>query len=254
MIEQKFKILIVEDELLIAKDIAARLHQVGYEICGIADNYNTALSMFNEHSPNMVLLDINIKGDKNGIDIAAEINNILPTPFIFITAQIDSKTLQKAKNTFPSAYLVKPFTTAHLVVSIDLALHNFAFQKKEFTAKESESNETDENGTIMVKQHYLFVKSEQTYVRINENNILMLEAQDNYVKIYTLEKSYTIRCTINKAIEKMKQDNFIRVHRSFCININKITKFNGNEITIEHLIVPLGRNYRDEFIKNFELK
>ena len=80
MIEQKFNILIVEDERLVAKDISARLKQKGYDIVGIADNYETALTLFNTHLPDLVLLDINIKGDKNGIDIALQINQTRPTP------------------------------------------------------------------------------------------------------------------------------------------------------------------------------
>ena len=254
MIEQKFNILIVEDERLVANDIAARLKHVGYNISGIADNYNAAIALFNEHSPDLVLLDINIKGSKNGIDIATAINDTTPTPFIFVTAQTDADTLQKAKNTFPSAYLVKPFSTAHLTVSIDLALHNFAFLKNETTAKSISNSKIEVDDNIIIKQNYIFIKDGQTYIKLDQNDILMLEAQNNYVKIITIEKEYLIRCTINKAIDKMKQSNFIRVHRSFCININRVTKFNGNEITVENTIVPVGRNYKEDFIKSFELR
>lgn len=251
MSEQKFKILIVEDERLVAKDIAARLNQNGYDIVGIADSFETAITLFNEYLPDLVLLDINIKGDKNGIDIATQINNTLPTPFIFVTAQTDADTLEKAKNTFPSAYLVKPFTTAHLSVSIDLALHNFAFQKKN-----SEVNELPEDcdETFYTKQNFMFVKDGNCYVKINQNEVSVIESEGNYIKIYTPEKNYLIRCTISNAVEKMKQSYIIRVHRSFCVNVNKVTKFSENEITIENRIVPIGRNYREDFIKNFDLE
>lgn len=254
MIEQKFNILIVEDERLVANDIAARLKHAGYNISGIADNYDTAMLMFTKFLPDLVLLDISLKGEKNGINIAEDINNSTRTPFIFITAQTDADTLQKVKNTFPSAFLVKPFTTAHLTVSIDLALHNFAYQKKEITTQQSKNDKIEEEDTLYLKQNFIFIKDGQSYVKIDQNEVMMFEAQDNYVKIYTLEKSYIIRCTINKAIDKMKQSYFIRVHRSFCVNIKKVTKFNGNEITVENLKVPLGRNYKEDFIKNFELR
>lgn len=251
MSEQKFKILIVEDERLVAKDIAARLNQNGYEIAGIADNYKTAIALFNEHLPDLVLLDINIKGDKNGIDIATQINNTLPTPFIFVTAQTDADTLEKAKNTFPSAYLVKPFTTAHLSVSIDLALHNFAYQKKN-SDDDNLQEECDE--TLYTKQDFMFVKDSNCYVKINKNEVSIIESDGNYIKIYTPEKKYLIRCTISNVIEKMKQPYFVRVHRSFCVNVNKVSKFTENEITIENRIVPIGRNYKESFIQNFDLE
>ena len=254
MKEQKFNILIVEDEKLVANDIAARLKHAGYHISGIADNYITAIALFNVYLPDLVLLDINIKGDKNGIHIAAEINNTLPTPFIFITAHTDSDTLQKAKNTFPSAYLVKPFTTAHLSVSIDLALHNFAYQKK--TIKQdvptAELEEQEEN--LYLKQDFIFIKDGQNYIKIKQDDVLVLEAQDNYVKIHTSTRCFLIRCTLNKSIEKFKQPNFIRVHRSFYINLDRIVNFTEQEVTVDQIIVPIGRNYKEEFIKRFELK
>lgn len=251
MIEQQFKILIVEDERLVARDISERLKQKGYHITGIADNYKVAIELFNEHLPDLVLLDINIKGDKNGIDIAMQINQTKPTPFIFITAQTDAETLQKAKDTFPSAYLVKPFTTTHLAVSIDLALHNFSYQKKTAFATDLESQK---DGNLYTKQDFVFVKDSNCYVKINQNDVYMIESEGNYVKIHTLEKRYLIRCTLSKAIEKMNQPYFMRVHRSYCVNINKITKFNEQEITLEHQKVPVGRNYKEDFIKNFDLK
>jgi DNA-binding LytR/AlgR family response regulator len=251
MSEQKFKILIIEDERLVAKDIAARLTQNGYLIADIADNYETAMTLFNEHLPDLVLLDINIKGDKNGIDIATQINNTLPTPFIFVTAQTDADTLQKAKNTFPSAYLVKPFTTAHLLVSIDLALHNFAFQKKNTDTQESQD---DSNETLYTKQNFVFIKDSNCYIKINQNEVSIIESEGNYVKIHTPAKKYLIRCTISNAIEKMKQPYFVRVHRSYCVNINKVTKFSENEISIDEVKVPIGRNYKENFIKNFDLE
>lgn len=256
MIEQKFNILIVEDERLVAKDIAARLLQAGYAIAGIADNFDTAMELFSAHSPDLVLLDINIKGNKNGIDIAAEINQATPTPFIFITAQTDAETLQNAKNTFPSAYLVKPFTTNHLIVSIDLALHNFAFQKKgtEENTNSLKTEEDEEQENIYHKQDFIFIKEGITYIKINRNEVLLLESEGNYVKIHTTEKRYLIRCTINKAIEKMNQSYFVRVHRSFCVNVNRVTKFDEHEITLENIQVPIGRNYREDFIKHFDLQ
>lgn len=251
MSEQKFKVLIIEDERLVAKDIAARLIQNGYAIVGIADNYDAAIELFNAHLPDLVLLDINIKGNKDGIEIASKINSTLPTPFIFVTAQTDAETLQKAKDTFPSAYLVKPFTTAHLTVSIDLALHNFAFQKKEINSNDLED---ETSGTLYTKQNYVFIKDSNCYIKINQDEVYLIESEGNYVKIYTPEKKYLIRCTISGAIEKLKQPYFVRVHRSFCVNINKITKFNEHEITLEKIKVPIGRNYKESFIKNFDLQ
>lgn len=252
MENQKFDILIVEDEGLVAKDIAARLIQFGYHICGIADNYQTAVELFTSQKPDLVLLDINLKGEKNGVNIAQKINEILPTPFIFITAQTDADTLEQAKSTFPSAYLVKPFSTNHLTVSIDLALHNFAYQK--FGATVGSSNNIEEQENLYLKQDAVFIKDSNTYVKIKQEEVLFLESEGNYIRIQTLQKRFLIRCTLGRAIEKMQKPFFIRVHRSYCVNINKITKFNEQELYVADFKIPIGRNYKDDFIKYFDLK
>ena len=252
MPNKQFTILIVEDEGLVALDLSARLQQAGYFIAGIADNYNEAILLFKTKLPDLVLLDITIKGNKTGIDIATEINKILPTPFIFVTAHTDADTLQKAKNTFPASYLVKPFTTSHLLIAIELSLHNFAYQKNIDSLDVANLNGAEDD--IYQKQDAIFIKDGHTFIKLHHSQINFLETDDNYVKIATTEKLYLIRCTMAKAIEKLKRDFYVRVHRSFCVNINKVDRFNEHEITIEKHTIPIGRNYKDEFIKRFELK
>ena len=111
----------------------------------------------------------------------------------------------------------------------------------------------EEDETICLNQDFIFIKDAHTYIKIDQKEVLMIESQGNYVKIYTTEKNYLIRCTINNAIEKMKQPYFVRVHRSFCVNINKITKFDEHEISLGKVRVPIGRNYREDFVKRFDL-
>ncbi len=252
MNQEKFSILIVEDEGIVAADLAARLSQTGYTIAGIADNYEEAIDVFKTKLPDLVLLDITIKGNKTGIDIAATINTMLPTPFIFVTAHADVDTLQKAKNTFPASYLLKPFTTSHLHVAVELALHNFAYQKTVGNTNPMVLNNAEDD--IYLKQDYLFIKEGQTFIKLNQQDIGYLESQDNYVRFYTASKSYLVRCTLSKAIEKLKQNFMVRTHRSFCVNIHKVNSFTEHEVSIFNTDLPIGRNYKDEFISRFELK
>ena len=252
MTNELFTIQIVEDEGVVAADLAERLKQTGYAIAGIADNYDDAVELFKKKLPDLVLIDITIKGKKNGIDVATEINKILPTPFIFVTAHTDADTLEKAKNTFPASYLVKPFTSSHLLVSVELALHNFAYQKTLATANPSALNDAEDD--IYLKQNFVFIKEGHKFIKLKQADIIYMEAQDNYVKLFTGQKNYLIRCTISKAQEKMKADYFVRIHRSYCININKVDSFTEHEVMINEIKIPIGRNYKDEFVNRFELK
>ena len=208
--------------------------------------------MFKIKSPDLVLLDITLKGKGSGIDIATEIHKILPTPFIFVTAHTDADTLGKAKNTFPASYLVKPFTTSNLLVSVELALHNFAYQKTLATANPSALNDAEDD--IYLKQGFVFIKEGQKFIKLQQADIIYMEAQDNYVKFFTSQKNYLIRCAISKAQEKMTADYFVRIHRSFCININKVDSFTEHEVMVNEIKIPIGRNYKDEFISRFELR
>ena len=252
MPNELFSILIVEDEGLVAKDLAARLMQTGYNIAGIADNYNDAIDLFKIELPDLVLLDITLKGKKTGIDIATEINNILPTPFIFVTAHTDADTLGKAKNTFPASYMVKPFTTSHLLISIELALHNFAYQKT--IAADNPEAITNDEEQLYLKQDFIFIKDGNTFIKLHQADVVYMEAKDNYVKLFTQEKSYLIRCTLARIIDKMKKHFFVRIHRSFCINIDKVDSFTEHEVSVNDSKIPIGRNYKEEFINRFHLR
>lgn len=252
MNKHSFNILIVEDEGIVAADLAARLTHTGYNIIGIADNYEEAIELFTQYNPDLVLLDITIKGNKTGIDVATEINRLTPTPFIFITAHVDAITLEKAKNTFPSAYLVKPFTTSHLLVSVELAIHNFAYQKKGLLAETALPQNQDEE--LYPKQAYLFIKEGCTFVKLHQHDITYIEAQDNYIRIYTAQKHYIVRCTLAKAMERVNMSFIIRVHRSFCVNINAVDGFTEQNILISNITIPIGRNYKADFIQQFEIR
>jgi two-component system, response regulator PdtaR len=115
------RILIVEDEPLIAEDIAdlCRLH--GYEVCGTAFTAGRALNMIESCRPDLVLLDINLEDTVNGLEIAAHLREKYAIPFIFLTSYADKNTLAKAGKTSPLGYIVKPFNKEQLYSTIEIA-------------------------------------------------------------------------------------------------------------------------------------
>lgn len=119
----KNKILIVEDEGVVALDLQDRLESLGYTIIGSADTAKSALKLAAKYSPDLVLMDIVLKGEKDGIDAARQIHDLFGIPVVFITAYADEKTLLRAKNSYPYGYIVKPFTTQMLHSNIEMAIH-----------------------------------------------------------------------------------------------------------------------------------
>lgn len=120
------QVLIVEDEPLIAEDICEHLSNVDYSVLAIAYNKSQALMALEQQTPDMILLDINLGGNLDGIEIAHLINQKYQAPFIFLTSYAHKSILDQAKVTRPMGYIVKPFTEKDLFSSIEIALYNFS--------------------------------------------------------------------------------------------------------------------------------
>ena len=124
------KIFILEDEALIAAEIESTLELLGYEVIGKARNGDKAIDFFTRLKPDLALLDINIKGSKNGIEVAHIIKEKYSFPYVFLTSFSDSLTLEKVKPTMPYGYIIKPFTDQDLKTNIELALFKFEQENK----------------------------------------------------------------------------------------------------------------------------
>ena len=120
--EKAIKILIVEDELLIAKNLSHKLQKLGYEIADIVSCGADAIQRAGEIKPDLILMDIVIKGDLDGIETAAIINQVFDIPIIYTTAYADDETLQRAENTGSYGYLLKPFKEREVHATIKMAL------------------------------------------------------------------------------------------------------------------------------------
>jgi two-component system, response regulator PdtaR len=116
-------ILIVEDEGIVAQEIKSRLEKSGYTVCALAHDGNTAITHAGEMRPDLVLMDIRLKGAMDGIEAAGLIRDRYRIPVVYLTAYTDRATLERAKIMEPFGYVVKPFETRSLIVSIEIAIH-----------------------------------------------------------------------------------------------------------------------------------
>ena len=116
------KILIVEDEFVIAHDLRNILTRLGYEVIGIALSEAKAVPLLEQQTPDLVLLDIQLKGNKTGIDIAHLLNDRYQVPFVFVTSFSDQQTIAQVKDTRPFGYLLKPFKPEQIYAAVEIAL------------------------------------------------------------------------------------------------------------------------------------
>ncbi len=126
-----YKILIVEDEVLIAEDLHDVLIDLGYDVAGICYDSESALDAIYRGRPDMVLLDINIRGTRDGIEVAEIINEKYQIPFVYLSSLSDRDTLSRAKVTRPRGYLVKPFKDRDLMTTIETAIFNHTSDLKQ---------------------------------------------------------------------------------------------------------------------------
>lgn len=135
------RILIVEDEPAIAQDISIILSSKGYNVVGIAHSSTKAMDYLTNRKPDLALLDISIKGDKDGIDIADIINQKHQIPFIYLTSFADQDTINRVKSTAPYGYIVKPFKDSDLAPAIEVAMLRKASETHKFAPVEKINRE-----------------------------------------------------------------------------------------------------------------
>jgi CheY-like chemotaxis protein len=127
---EKIRILIVEDESLVAEDLREMLQGFGYEVSGIADTGETAIALVDEQSPNLVLMDINLASAMDGITTGGEIRSRWGIPIIYVTAFATQTIINRAKKTNPSGYILKPFNERQIQTAIEIALYNYVLEQQ----------------------------------------------------------------------------------------------------------------------------
>lgn len=128
--DKKTRLLIVEDERIVAMDLRQRLERFGYEVVDIAASGKKAVELVEEHHPDMVLMDIRIQGDMDGIQTAGMLRDRFDMPHIYITAHRDDETIGRAKHTEPFGYLLKPFNDREIQTTIEMAVHKHEMSLK----------------------------------------------------------------------------------------------------------------------------
>jgi len=237
----KVKILVVEDEILIADNMCDTLNELGYETLESAMNYTEAIATINEELPDIAILDIHLSGRRSGIDIAQQINEKYDFPFIFLTSFSDSETVSEAKKHNPSAFLIKPFSKEELYTSIEIALSNFSKKIGQVI---------DEN--LIIKES-IFIKEKGAYHKIIFEDILFIKSDHVYMEINMVDKKkYTIRGSLSEVLSKL-DDKFIRVHRSFIINTNYLQQIDQSSLKIGNVLIPIGKKYRQTILEKLNI-
>jgi two-component system, LytTR family, response regulator LytT len=247
----KVKILIVEDESIVAKDIQNSLKKLGYQISAVVNSGDKAINEVEENRPDIVLMDIMLKGKITGIEAAKEIKDRFSLPVIFLTAYADDNTLNKAKITEPYGYIIKPFKEKELQKTIEMALYKY--EKDEELRRERDLyHSLIENKE---SKDSIFVRADYRLNKINFDDIYFVEALKDYVVINISDNSFTTHTTMKEMVRILPAKDFVRIHRSFIVNLNKIFSIKYPDLVIEGKmkVLPIGGLYRKELYSRLNL-
>ncbi|WP_310379796.1 response regulator [Flavobacterium sp.] len=239
-------ILIVEDEMIIAANISLQLTHLGYEVTGIIPRAEEVLPIIREHTPDILLMDINLKGDLDGIEVVQLIQKEYKIPVIYLTANSDEAHFNRAKTTNPYAFISKPFKKLDLQRAIELTFARIQEEQKREKNFESESVEP------FILSDCIFVRSHDKMVKVNINDILYIEAERNYCKIHCKDKEHLMVMTLKDIEEKLTTNTLKRIHRSFIVNLSHIDEIATSHVVIAKKAIPLSADLKRELLQHIQ--
>jgi DNA-binding LytR/AlgR family response regulator len=219
----KINILIIEDDVVIAHHIKSALEESGHQIIGIARSHAEAIVALERQTPELILIDILLKHSAlDGVEIAHEIAKNYMIPFVFLTANEETPTFERAKATNPAAYLIKPFRNQELVFQVELAYNHYLV------------NKGLENNPSRAENVYL--SYDNGYQKIAKNDVLFLKANGSYVDVYvkSLKTPYLFTMNMGHLFQYFTTPNFYQISRSYIVNLDYLDWFDAEFLTLNH--------------------
>lgn len=213
------KILVIDDEVLIAELIKSYLVSFGFSEIYLAHTKKTAIEAIDHIHPDLVLLDLHLLNPKDGLDIAKRIDENGGLPYIFITANADMFIIQEAIHTRASGYITKPVKKSDLFAAIQIAL---------------KSNNQPETSFLVIREN-------NTNVKIGYDDILYIESNSNYIYIYTRTQKLVTRQSLEWAEKELPGNQFMRIHRSYMVNIRAVQRAHTRSVFIGEVEIPISR-------------
>ena len=241
------KILIVEDDPGYAIELRMLVDELGYEVQALVDNAEDFFKILEKEKPDLVLMDIKIKGELSGLEIAKQIED-KDINTIFITSFDDKTMFEEAKTIKNFGYIVKPFNHLTLESAIEVALMNSA--ENNDLIEESPDWKED----LILKNH-VFIKKTNRLEKVAINDIKFVEADGNYCIISTELKKYILKMSLVKAGEILSSHAFLRVNKSTILNMEKVSSIvlSENQIISGSKEFPIGKRYKAKVINRLNL-
>ncbi|RZK63309.1 MAG: response regulator transcription factor [Hymenobacter sp.] len=247
MTELPIRVLVVEDEPLYAEQLEAALEDLGYEFVGPAPNARLALSLHRTETVDIALLDVQLRGSPDGVELAAQLYAIRPIPLIFLTSLADKETFARARLVAPAAYLIKPACPDALQRAIILAISSFAASPAALPA-------TDGVAPASLPDAF-FVKENGLLEKIKLSDVHCVEANDKVCHLTLAGRSIPVRLPLRELMQHLPPAKFVQIQRSYFINLDHIVRLDPvrNLVQVGEQLLPISRRYHDELLRRLHL-
>ena len=223
------RILVVEDEVLVATDIEESLESLGYSVQNAVATGKAAIEEVEKNLPDVILMDIMLKGNMTGIEAANIIRQKHNVPIIYLTANADISTIEKAKVSLPYGYIIKPFTEKDLRTNIEIARFKF---ENDIKSKVESDQFNQFFGLGAGAKTHLIVEGEKGFEKINPDEVYFIEKQDEKSVIHFVDNEIASKSSIEEIGKLFASDNFFRVSELYIVNVDKIFMVKFPEIII----------------------
>jgi len=239
------KILVVEEDMVIGANISLQLTKLGYETSGIVPGGEEALLQVKQNQPDIILMDIQLKGLLDGIETAKEMQKEYNIPIVYLTSNTNNMLINKAKATKPVTFIAKPFKKIDLKNAIELAVTKI---KPNGSAIATSSGKE----STLVLNDRIFVRNHERMVKIFIKDILYIIAERNYTRIFSKDKEYLLVMTLKDLDSKLPIEHFIRIHRSYIINLSQVDEVAGTHVVIAKKAIPLSKSLRGKLLNRLQ--
>lgn len=248
---EKCKVLILEDSNTMSVDLLKKLNQRGYKVQEVVTSGEKALIEIQNKRPDIILIDVQIKGRTSGIDAAVAIRESYDIPIIFTTTLYDQDIVSRAKVAEAYAYLLKPLNGDELIATIEHVL----YKHEKFVALKREKELFHSMIDTRIAQDFLFVRADYKLNKIKLEDIYFIEALKDYVVINTSDNIYTTHSTMKQMMRILPTKDFVRIHRSYITRFDKIFSIKYPDLVVEGKmkILPIGGLYRRELYKKLNI-
>ena len=231
----EIKVLIIEDNPLTSLDLKEIIQSQGMIVTTIAKNSSEAFKSIQTTQPYILLVDINLHDGDDGIELVSMLSEKQKWPVVYLTANSDRETLNRALKTNPASFLTKPYDDKDVIIALELAFNNYV-------------NTVIEDKSSAVYD-FIFLKSGTRFEKVKLADISFLRAEGSYTRFITSNKEYTLSGNLNNISSKIGNSLFLRIHRSYVVNIDSITGLDNDYVFIGEQNLPISRSYRDDVSK-----